>query len=326
MARCIEKQLALFTVLVWVAQARRAKPSTVTEVTPSSLEEGELVAELTRHAQELSSNATADEGETADAQWWREQSFKREDIAKNMVYVDCNGNSAKASGIPKDFGGLWWMDGNFAPEVVASFGQGTWFPGEEGCKGARIFHYGSDEKKKNIVKGPHKGSAQCRGRLMLPYWENRTWAFENIRGTHVFQAIDFKAEFVCGGDDPNYLTVCKVAMPADSVTNAVSKVISNTVFAFAYWMVRVNENLWVRYTPLPGGVFSHQYFLKRITDCNGAPVEPYWGQFNSNGRGKDSFSGVRDAFGSRLWRRWSVSKVSSTLMVRAKSESKNPFR
>lgn len=264
--------------------------------------------------------------------------FQREHVARNMARVDCQGNSEKAGGIPLDFSGLWWMDGNFMPERVASFGQARWIDGEKGCKEAKLFNYGESEKSKGIIKSWRGDTVPCKGRLEFGYWDDRTWAFAgNVAGKAAADGMaqgSINVELVCGGrdDDPYNLTICKTQMPVQwAATRKALKLVSDYVFTLDYQQQRVNNDMWVRYTPFPLKLFAHQYFLKRIIDCNGDPVQPYFDQFNSGGKAVDDFGGggmfsawgkkkkvVKDVFGGELNSRSSVATVGSKLMVRVK--------
>lgn len=145
----------------------------------------------------------------------------------------------------------------------------------------------------------------------MDYFDERTWSWpvsllapESVIGKPKLGA--FRIEFVCGGEDPDFLTICKVAVPSSA-----SKYISK-VFPTDYYMVRVSKTQWIRYTPTPAKV--HQYYLKQIADCSGRRVEPYWHQFNSNGKDTPEFQ--PDVFGQGGDTRGHVDSVASTLYVR----------
>jgi hypothetical protein len=240
------------------------------------------------------------------------QTFAREEIAKMMEYVGCDGESRKGKGIPEDFGGLWWMDGNPAPEDVSSFGQGVWTPGPHGCNTSKVYHYTDEEKKKGIIKDLYGNEVPCKGRLNMDYYDERTWAWPWIFGNREFvRAVPlgaFMVEFVCGGPGgrDDMLTICKVAVPS-----AGAKYMAK-VFPTDYYMVRVSKSQWIRYTPTHFGI--HQYYLKQITDCSGQPVEPFWKEFNSGGWAKPEFQ--KDVYGHGGDTRWWVKSVPKTLYVR----------
>merc|ERR1712178_455769 len=150
----------------------------------------------------------------AITQDWMTQTFDRDKVAENMEYVNCNGDSRKGSNIPLDFSGLWWMDGNPAPEDVSSFGQGVWTPGLDGCRSSQVYHLSEDEKKRGTIKDYFENEVPCRGRLNMDYFDERTWAWpksilspEFVIGGPKLGA--FRIEFVCGGEDPEFLTICK---------------------------------------------------------------------------------------------------------------------
>merc|ERR1712178_200690 len=155
------------------------------------------------------------------------------------------------------------------------------------------------------------GEVPCRGRLNMDYFDERTWTWpaSPLIPASLLSAPKlgaFKIEFVCGGEDPEFLTICKVAVPS-SAAKYMAK-----VFPTDYYMVRVSKTQWIRYTPTPVGL--HQYYLKQIVDCSGHKVEPYWHQFNSGGWDKPEFQ--PDVFGQGGDTRRYVERVASSQYVR----------
>lgn len=222
------------------------------------------------------------------------KNFPKQDIAQEMLYANCNGITAVGKTVPKQWGGLWWMDGNPAPETVASFANALWEPGAAGCQKAELKHYTAAEKQSNTLKDQFGDEVPCQGRMLVPFWEDRMWAMPDTKMGVAYAEVGTKAnsnmEFVCGGPSPDDLTICKVGASTGPDGTAYYKTFMN-MFAGAggqafnamanFAMVRVNENYWIRYSLSDG---SYPYYLKRIVGCDGKPG-PYWDLFMSNGMG-----------------------------------------
>jgi len=255
--------------------------------------------------------------------------FPREDVSKNMVFATCDGRNAIGQKVPAIFGGLWWMDGNPAPETVASFGHAEWMPGQQACKDVKLAHYSKEEQDAGIIKDPHNNTEPCQGRMMVAFWEDRMWAMPDTMVGRAYEAAgtagDSHMEFVCGGPSPDDLTICKVgASPGPDVADQpyleklrrqlldLGAQAFNSLATFA--MVRVNKDYWIRYSL--GDSFP--YHLKRIVDCDGKPVERHWRQFVSNGT--DAPYVEKDVYGHGGDTRKTVAKVSKDLFVRISNE------
>jgi len=253
------------------------------------------------------------------------RSFPREDVANQMVYVTCDGRNAIGEEAPKEFGGLWWMDGNPAPETVASFGHAEWTRGVEACKKVKLSHYSQKEADEGTIKDPFGNSVPCQGRMILAFWEDRMWAMPSTSVGFLYEEAgtvgDSHMEFVCGGPDPENLTVCKVGastgpeMAEQSWFKLLPKNLRdlgaqafNALAKFS--MVKVNEDYWIRYSL--GSRFP--YHLKRISDCRGQPVARHWDQFTSNGTAAPYHQ--RDVYGNGGDNRSHVADVPSELFVR----------
>jgi len=254
---------------------------------------------------------------------WEHKTFQPEHVAENMVYVDCDGKNAVGAPVPAIFAGLWWMDGNPAPETVASFGHATWMPGVEACKEAKMQTYSDEERNNGVLIDPFGDTVPCQGRMIVPFWEDRIWAMPDthVGGTYekVGTAGNSNMEFVCGGNDPNDLTICKVGASTGTEQREMLKRMFNDVkdvgaqafnFLARFSMVKVNSDYWIRYSL--DGVYP--YHLKRITDCAGAKVEPHWSQFMSQGTAKPIFQ--KDIYGHGGDTRDHVAKVPELLFVR----------
>lgn len=118
--------------------------------------------------------------------WWQKD-FKPDEIAESMLYADCKGKTATGEHIPAEWGGLWWMDGNPAPETVASFGRAHWYPGAKGCRKTEMDQAFNKAAKFSMVKVnsdywmrysldgiyPYhlKRIIGCNGRPVQPHWK-----------------------------------------------------------------------------------------------------------------------------------------------------------
>jgi len=218
----------------------------------------------------------------------------KQDIAKEMLYSSCDGTNALGQKIPKGWGGLWWMDGNPAPETVASFAHALWEPGAAGCSNAKLQHYTAEEKRTNTLKDQFGDTVECQGRMIVPFWEDRIWSMPDTQMGKQYELVGTKAnsnmEFVCGGPSVDDLTICKVGASTGSDGTALYKSFMKTFAAAGgqafnalanFAMVKVSADYWIRYSLSDG---SYPYFLKRIVGCNGSPG-PYWDLFMSNGTG-----------------------------------------
>lgn len=257
------------------------------------------------------------------------QHFRREDVAKNMVFATCDGRNAIGQQVPALWGGLWWMDGNPAPETVASFGHAEWIPGVQACKDVKLSHYEEEEKSAGIIKDPHGNTEPCQGRMIVAFWEDRMWAMPDTLVGRAYEAAgtvgDSHMEFVCGGPSQTNLTICKVGAfpgpekaPESKIEQWRRKLLELGADAFnslaAFSMVRVNEDYWIRYSL--GDKFP--YHLKRISDCNGKPVERHWRQFLSNGTERPYVE--KDIYGNGGDDREHVAKVPENLFTRISKE------
>eukprot|EP00928_Gymnodinium_smaydae_P089098 TRINITY_DN7309_c0_g1_i1.p1 TRINITY_DN7309_c0_g1~~TRINITY_DN7309_c0_g1_i1.p1 ORF type:complete len:553 (-),score=65.24 TRINITY_DN7309_c0_g1_i1:98-1756(-) len=242
--------------------------------------------------------------------------FKKEDIESNMVYADCDGNTADGDTVPKEFGGLWWMDGNPASifEVVASFGQASW----HGCETSTLIEWSDEERAANVITSPFGDKVPCRGVLVFKFSANRGWAMPDTFAAKTYAwlgtMVNQNMEFVCGGHDPGNLTVCKLGASQGLVSSIMNKLRKwliadtfNTLTKFA--MVKADDNLWVRYS-LMG---RHRYFLKRVISCDGKWTH-YKNEFMSHGTAVPERN-RRDVFGHGRDKRNYVNSVPDDLFV-----------
>lgn len=262
---------------------------------------------------------------------WHMVSFNREDVASNMNPLNCDGLSRKGSRIPPDLSGLWWQDGvagRFSPEVVASYAQGRWEPGAKGCKSSKLFHYRRDEKKRGVIRvgGPYKDEVPCQGKLSFFAFDHRTWAYTFM--SEIFAkamaisppgTMNMRYEMVCGGREPGRLTICKMGPRLDFFPQRLlAKILGMAVFPLEWSMVRITDDLWVRYSlwPVTRNSPPDKYYVKRIVNCDGYPGR-YWSQYSS-GVGDDRSAPATDEFGHPLnLKNRKVVKAPRTLTIRA---------
>jgi hypothetical protein len=216
--------------------------------------------------------------------------FQTTQIADNMIYSDCDGKTADGDKIPAEFGGLWWMDGNPAGvfETVASFGHAHWRSGPEECKRSTLSAYTEEEREKGIVRSPHGDEVPCQGLLLFPFYADRIWAMPNTWMAKLYAQvgtiINQNMEFVCGGASADNLTVCKLGASQGLVSSAWNQLREWFIadpfnIAWKFSMVKVNSDSWIRYSFGD----SHQYYLKRIINCDGKEHTQHMKRFLSNG-------------------------------------------
>jgi len=260
--------------------------------------------------------------------WWLKQ-FPPDEIAANMLYTNCRGDTAAGALLPPEFGGLWWMDGNHAPATVVSFGRARWEYGDEACQRTEMESYSMEERARRTVRGPFGEEVPCQGRMSVELTEDRIWAMPGIAAARAYEhggtASISAVEFVCGGEDRSNLTICKfgsntgpkaTSMAGQAVQR--SRVASDWAsdYPVRFSMVKVNANYWVCYS-LDG---VHVYHLKRIVGCNGRPVKKQWEQFLSDGTARPER--LRDVFGHGGDERTHVEKVTGPLFVRWNTDPK----
>jgi hypothetical protein len=141
--------------------------------------------------------------------------FPRAQIAQNMLWSNCNGINAVGARVPKQLGGLWWMDGNPAPETVASFGHAIWYPGVAACRNSTLglASYTQAERNAGVVRDAFGlNPVPCQGRMIVAFWEDRIWAMPETKIGHAYEVAgttaDSHMEFVCGGPSEDDLQIC----------------------------------------------------------------------------------------------------------------------
>lgn len=279
---------------------------------------GNEVAEASGHDIDSGANSNA----TAKAKYnplnWIMRPFPRWDVADHMVRASCRGQTPNGDFIPNDFGGLFWQDGVMgrgSPEVVASFSSGKWEAGLDACRKSTIFHYTDDEKRSGTIKvgGPFQDSVPCRGVLRFFYFGHRTWAWNSLASLGLAAGAmgatltgTMQLEMVCGGKDPNFLTICKISQKPHGKINRTLTNAASYVFPLEWSQVRVADDMWVRYSLWPANklgikiVGPDQYFVKRIVNCDGQPNTRFWKQFSWGGFATDLNTPHQDVFGNKL--------------------------
>eukprot|EP00928_Gymnodinium_smaydae_P064675 TRINITY_DN47952_c0_g1_i1.p1 TRINITY_DN47952_c0_g1~~TRINITY_DN47952_c0_g1_i1.p1 ORF type:complete len:508 (+),score=49.30 TRINITY_DN47952_c0_g1_i1:87-1610(+) len=222
---------------------------------------------------------------------WQHDIFKREDVGKHMLFAGCNGSTATGMHVPDAFQGLWWMDDDSSPQTVISFSRAYWESSQEACKNAALVYLASVERETNTITSPYNDTVPCQGRMILSFWEDRMLALPYTWTSHVYEEIavrsNFHYEYVCGGDTPSNLTICKIGSymgpQQGNTTGLIDAIKQASVQAYNLYSrsssVQVDANYWIRY--VKSGF--EKYHIKRIIDCNGLPVEPNWQQFVSGG-------------------------------------------
>lgn len=261
---------------------------------------------------------------------WHVVSFNREDTAQNMVTGNCDGTTPRGGTIPPDLCGLWWQDRDpNSQEQVMSFGEATWTPGVEGCRQTTIPFYTKEERETGIIRGPFNETVPCQGRLTFFVYDHRMWAYSHGLTETLAEtaAIGKKmtADFVCGGQSEKYLTICKTSPEIGSemrykvINSAINTV---TYFPSEFYQVRVNKDMWIRYSGYRGKTGSDYlsnvvYYPKRIIDCHGRPTE-HWNEFRQGGQKRDVKGPAKDHFGNPMdYRCNASSKVPPKLLIRA---------
>ena len=180
--------------------------------------------------------------------------------------------------VPSSLHGLWWMEGNPAPEYVASFGASTWQSGscdDNGlCTGGCVDPNGGNAPHPLQVPRDADGTRPvCGGSLSIKCYDEKTWTWaDNVGGlamyggatttcmelTFFFNAEQTKAHIIPTGCTPipfpMYFTLEKTDDPA----------------------------VWLRRSH-PWGTdsdtsFQYPYRLKQIVDGAGSPAA-YWNEY-----------------------------------------------
>jgi len=252
---------------------------------------------------------------------WHVVKFKRNDIIKHLPPLKCNGISEQGSKIPLDFTGVWWQDGVPSTEIANSWAQAVWEPGVEACRKSTIYFYGKEERDEGVVMDAFNHSVPCRGRATFFAFDHRVWAYTwlmELMAQFMATTKRMYMDMVCGGEDPNYITVCKLFMELPEKKQKTAEAIGNK-FPLEWSMVRVNRDMWVRYSKKTGTEKKppHKYYLKRIVDCSGKEG-PYWSEFESGGDKKGECGPTKDVLGNDLnYNNRTSSKVPDKIVIRA---------
>merc|ERR1719461_1756439 len=243
-----------------------------------------------------------------------------------MTFAKCDGDSwtevgagkidgmcPTASGeIPCQFAGLWWMDGNPAPDYVASFGKSNWrSKGLDGpnCRidrsststnGDEVCACSSEYLSpvfNNDIKVP------CLGRMMIPFAKGgRVWSWhDNLMGkglSYVSYMANATYIFECGGPSVRNITMCLISM-ADTgdlqnwwptpparrrreELDTLKPVLKDMFVPFG--MTLKDEHQWNRNSQLL--LWDYVYWLKRVTTCDGSHDSVNWDAYMSRGTAK----------------------------------------
>jgi len=199
------------------------------------------------------------------------------------------------SKIERSLGGLWWLNGLGTPEVVGNFGLGTWYEGKDACRHAINVHYTTNERKRGIIDDEDwifpEGPVPCLGRYEMPVWSPYSWSFDLSRAGIAYGKYAVRnageVEMVCGGpsqlndDSEDEITFCKLVIMSSGLL-AQNSDLSLTSFYNANFENRfkkINENMWLRTQGHPSEDSYWEYYPKRIYDCDGNKVQPYWDEY-----------------------------------------------
>lgn len=256
---------------------------------------------------------------------WSMTTFDRKDVAKSMVGLACNRISEKGSKLPQGWDGIWWQDGVPSTEMANTWAQAVWTPGADACRKSTIWYYSEEERAKGVVQGPYNDTVPCQGRMTFFAYDHRNWAYNTAneavaRSSALLGRMNF--DMVCGGADKNHLTICKMNMELPSKGQQSRAAIFSDLFPLEWSMVKVTDDMWVRYSKFPGvdkegKIAFHKYYYKKITDCHGKPGK-YWDEFVSGGKRAGSGEPEKDVFGGRLnLNNRTSSEVPSKIYIRA---------
>ena len=203
--------------------------------------------------------------------------------------------------IPDALKGLWWMEGNPAPEYLASFGKSEWKSGscdKNGkCKGGCVTPNGINSPHPLKVPPKEDGTPEvCGGSLTIKCYDSHTWSWsDNLGGKAMYKGAT---------------TTCMelVFFFNAEITKAHIFPIGCTFVPFPmYFTLEATKDPanWLRRSH-PWGTdhttrFQFPYNLKQIVDGDGNPGK-YWQEYVSSKKvGKTSLISTKESEETGWW-------------------------